>query len=355
MAHSPLEEIVESIRAAAGADFAFVLTMLGRLVTERAPREMPERGRAKICEEGQSLLGTHRVGLVSLPREELVPYGGAAPVDVYLAVAAEQAIVCVVMASWAEQRAVTPSLRAGIDAIEPILLQASKRRSKGKRGREQLKTLPESRTATSGRKRASTMPPSSKRRGAMAGLVTLTENAATTARLMRPAAAIRRASEGPPPPLQGDGSAPTIDVSEAPMGRETAVAIDVEERSMKGPPMGSPLTSAPELRVELVSMGRMTEADLRREEAARMQSLIDATVDPILAPASRETQPWVELPADAKRSVDAASGGRKAAAPKVTLRLESVDGEMFEAMLLDEGSSAACAKESEPPAPKHKR
>ena len=66
---SPLEEIVEAIRAAAGADFAFVLTLLGRLVTERAPREMPDEGRAKLCEEGRALLQSSRVGLVSLPRE----------------------------------------------------------------------------------------------------------------------------------------------------------------------------------------------------------------------------------------------------------------------------------------------
>jgi hypothetical protein len=293
---------------------------------------------------------------VSLPREDLVPFGGAAPVDVYIAVAAEHAIVCVVMASWAEQRAVTPSLKAGIDVIEPILLQASKRRGKGgKRMREALRTLPDSRAATTGRtKRASTLPPAAKRRGAMAGLVSLTGSGAAASSLARrPAPVIKSASEAPP--SWRTSSTPTIDVGEAAVGRETAIAIDADERRGMGPPLGSPLASAPDVRVELVSMGRATDLDLRREEAARMQSLADARPsDPVLPSTDRMTQPWVEPAADAKRSVDAARGERKVAAPRVTLRLEDADGEVFEAMLLDDPPAAAPApKDAGPPrAPK---
>ena len=37
-----VESIVERARADAGGDFAFVLSMMGRLVTQRAPRDMPD-------------------------------------------------------------------------------------------------------------------------------------------------------------------------------------------------------------------------------------------------------------------------------------------------------------------------
>ena len=47
---STFELVVEQVRAVAGADFAFVLTRRGRLVTRDAPRDMPESGRDTIVE-----------------------------------------------------------------------------------------------------------------------------------------------------------------------------------------------------------------------------------------------------------------------------------------------------------------
>src|SRR6185369_7607009 len=91
-----LDPVVERVRAHAGADFAFVLTRKGRLVTHAAPREMPEIGRVRLVRAARPISGTDEVLEVTMPRQDLVPYGGAAPVDVYVAVAAEQAIICVV-------------------------------------------------------------------------------------------------------------------------------------------------------------------------------------------------------------------------------------------------------------------
>ena len=118
-----LEQIVEQVRSFTGADFVFVLTRKGRLVTRRDPRDMPEYGRMRLVRAARNTLTGHEILEVVMPREELVPYGGAAPVDVYVGVAGEQAIVCVVMASWADKMRVTPGLKAGLEALEPMLLR----------------------------------------------------------------------------------------------------------------------------------------------------------------------------------------------------------------------------------------
>lgn len=358
-AASALEDIVDAIRVASGADFAFVLTLLGRLVTSRAPREMPEIGRDKLCEEARRIAGEAGViGLCSMPREELVPYGGAAPVDVYVGVAAEQAIVCVVMASWADQRAVSQALEAALEEIEPILQQASKKR--GGKGRRALKTLPDSRVAT-GKKRTPTSPPPGApappslrvKHGAMAGLVSLTGNTATPSPAMRPPPTIKSA---PPQAPILRGSMPSIDVTEAPLGRETMIAIERDERDASAPPSGSAKGSIPDVRVELLSMGRATHADLHLEEARRMQSLADRHAgDSVLGEGmSRMTQPWVEPAADAKRATEAATARRKTEPPKVTLKLEEADGEELEAMMVDEvgGTPSIPDAEKPPRAPK---
>jgi hypothetical protein len=292
---------------------------------------MPDVGRMRICEEARAISGPGRVSLVSMPRDNLVPYGGAAPVDVYFAVAAEQAVVCVVMASYADQRAAARAIEAGLDELEPVLLLGAKRRGKGKRGREQLKTLPDSRAAVAKTKSRSNAP------RAMAGLMNLTRGTANPVSMKQPPPpTITHAA--PPPLRRVQTSVPTIDVGEAQLGRETLLAIETDERIGAGPPMGSPNTSAPDLRVELVSIGRTTELDLRGEEAKRIQSQLDATrSDPVLAPgAPRMTQPWVEAPPDAKRSVEAAKKGRKSAPPKVTLKLEDPDSDVMEAILVED-------------------
>ena len=177
----------------AGGDFAFVLTRKGRLVTARAPRDMPEEGRDRLVRAARPVLGTDRIAELTLPREDLVPYGGAAPVDVYLGVAAEQAIVCVVMASWADRMRVAAALSSGIKDIEPLL----------RRG------LPTRRTTDLGPVKGSPFPGDGK---------PLTS---------RPPELL----EPPPPPpvatipLPRIASAPEIHVGEAELGRLSMVAI----------------------------------------------------------------------------------------------------------------------------------
>jgi len=80
-----LDEVIDRIRDDAGADFAFVLTQRGRLVTKNAPRDMPEVGRAKLVGAAQALGGPGKVGELTMPRADLVRFGGAAPVDVFVA------------------------------------------------------------------------------------------------------------------------------------------------------------------------------------------------------------------------------------------------------------------------------
>ncbi|HVY44407.1 MAG TPA: hypothetical protein VHB21_00955, partial [Minicystis sp.] len=74
MPRSKLDDIVDGIRARAGADFAFVLTRRGRLITVDAPREMPESGRMRLVRAARPLVGTSQTLQVSLARQELVPY-----------------------------------------------------------------------------------------------------------------------------------------------------------------------------------------------------------------------------------------------------------------------------------------
>lgn len=134
---------------------------------------------------------------------------------------------------------------------------------------------------------------------------------------------------------------------EAPVGRETREAIDREDPP-RAPALPGAKGSAPDVRVELVSMGRQTEADIRLEEARRMQSLA-AVPDTLIAPAaSRMTQPWVEDAGSTKRSTDAAVKGRKASPPKVTVKLEDADEETLEALLLDQVPDGEADAEAPP-------
>ncbi|MEZ4312545.1 MAG: hypothetical protein R3F14_31335 [Polyangiaceae bacterium] len=61
------------VAGTAGADFAFVLSQAGLLVTRDAPRDMPDRGRMKIlwaCPKGKNGEVVH---LEPAARDELVP------------------------------------------------------------------------------------------------------------------------------------------------------------------------------------------------------------------------------------------------------------------------------------------
>ena len=355
---STFELVVEQVRAVAGADFAFVLTRRGRLVTRDAPRDMPEVGRTAIMDAARPL-ERGVVGEMTLPREELVPYGGAAPVDVHFCVAADQAILCVVMSSWVGKAMVAQALTDGMAKIEAVIAAS---------GREPT------------RRRKNVAPPSVGR--STAGLVTASGATTHAARsLERPPVIQSQRS----PPRPGRGSLPQITVGTAELGRESLAALDREAR---GERLSVPrLPSAPVISVDEGTLGRdslavidnevrgkrrgsaplisLGEASLGRESLAaidedeerpsgvrlalrptltstpdtlrvELESIGDlemqSTPNPVLP---RRTHPWVEQPEDTKRAVDAERVGRKISLPKVTLKLEDADSDVFEAARLD--------------------
>lgn len=348
-----VEQIVEQIRSFAGADFAFVLTRKGRLVTYRAPRDMPEEGRNRLVRAARPLIGTDRIAETTLPREELVPYGGAAPVDVYVAVVAEQAIICVVMATWADKFRVASAITAGMKLIEPLLKRGlpSVRRT-GDVGPAKGSPFVEKRTLpppsfhpmpdfgplppAAGVPQPAPPPPLMKEaprpslgtvpgaslpeihvgevelgRLSMIAIRHEVDGSASSPEITYGASPLGRESlVAVGRELIGTSSIPEIVVTgEATLGRETLVAIEQEKRPVR--------TSTPDsIRVELVSMA---ESELAGGDRARSPQV------------SRSTVPWVEMPADAKRAADAATLGRNLAAPKVTLKLEEADDDVLEA------------------------
>ena len=118
---SAIEKAIEEIRAAGGAEFAFMLTRRGRLVTRDAPAAMPEEGRMRLVAAAEPIVGTDGVAEVVMPRRDLVPYGGASNVVVYVAVASRKAVVCVVMAPQEVSDAVIPALGAGVRKLATLL------------------------------------------------------------------------------------------------------------------------------------------------------------------------------------------------------------------------------------------
>ena len=345
-----VEQIVEQIRAASGADFAFVLTRKGRLVTYRAPRDMPELGRNRLVRAARPIVDTDRVLELTLAREELVPYGGAAPVDVYVGVAAAQAIVCVVMATWADKLRVASALGAGLKAIEPLL-----RRGLPAAGRKAADVGPAKGSPWVGDRRnnPTSMPPPP------SGLVpsvplprpeSLPEIHVGEAELGRLSmAAIRH-------DVEGSASLPEITFGEGELGRQSMVAV---RRELLG------TTSAP----DIVMMG---EAALGRESLAAIDqdgkprptsspdairvelvSFVDDIPEAERTPAQRKaterlTVPWVELPSDTKRAADAATLGRRLAPPRVTLKLEEADDGVLDATHAEMGVKPAVPRPAQP-------
>ena len=399
---STFELVVEQVRAVAGADFAFVLTRRGRLVTRDAPRDMPEGGREAVVEAARGL-GHGEVGEMTMPRQELVPYGGAAPIDVHFGVAADQAILCVVMSSWVGKAMVSQALKDGVAKIEAVIAAS---------GREPM------------RRRKSQLPPPMDR--ATAGLVTASGATTHAARSLERSPVIQRAPSRPPPRgrvgslpeitvgttdlgreslaaierelLDGsprEPSSPQITVEEATLGRESLAAIDSELRGKRrgSAPLitvgegslgreslaaiaselrGKKLGSAPLITVGEGSLGRESLAALELEDQERPSGVRFAirppatsmpdtlhveledldTLDTRATPtpdSPRATQPWVELPEDTKRALDAASLGRKLSPPRLTLKLEDADTDVFDAARLDP------AAQPRPPAAKRRK
>ena len=188
------------------------------------------------------------------------------------------------MASWADQRTVAQALEAGIGEIpaDPDTGVEEARQEQAARAVEDATRLPIGHDKAKARAAPTAPPPPGIAVPSPIRLVTPEAAPATRSarRSVFPAlAALRPAptitSAKPPPP--NHGSMPSIVIGEARVGRETMVAIEAEERAGASPPLGLATASAPEIRVELVSMGRTTELHLRVEEANRVQSFADAT------------------------------------------------------------------------------
>ncbi|XXX79331.1 hypothetical protein WMF30_11205 [Sorangium sp. So ce134] len=358
-----LDAISDQTYVAAGADFAFVITRRGRLVTRRAPGGMPEEGRGRIVEAARSLGDRSRLGHVELSREDLVPYGGAAPVDVYFGVAGE-VILCVVMPTWADRQGVLPALEEGLRAIDEAAAAASRAAPKGHRrtrSRPRAEAAPSSarrpvaevrepppstrsvaavcEPPPSPTRRAAPPSPPAGRRSAVAGLVLLA-NGGPPRSLARP---VMLRDAPPPPEVAPRPSASLADLGagEATPGGEPHAAVARE--------LGGGLSSMPEIRLGMASVGHETLAAIEAElqppaRAGSMpeslhfelvsisrESLLEiaaaearqATADPrpSMPPVHPErlTHPWVEPPDDARHMAEADKRARRTAPPELEL------------------------------------
>ncbi|HTN86367.1 MAG TPA: hypothetical protein VL242_21855 [Sorangium sp.] len=380
-----LDAISDRTSVAARADFAFVITRRGRLVTRGAPCDMPTEGRSRIVEAALRLGNRGRLGHVELPREHLVPYGGAAPVDVYFGVAGA-AILCAVMPTWADRQGVLPALEHGLRAIDEGTPAESRPARKGHR---RAPSRPRAEAAPSSARRTEAAPSSARRpvaevrelppstgavaafrepppppsrraappslpavrRSAAAGLILLANGGPPRAQA-RPAVLL----DGPPPPAASPrppASLPDIRAGQATLGRERLAAVEREP--------GGPRRSLPEIRVGLARVGHETlaaiEADLQRParpgsmpDALRLElasisreSLLEIAAEearqatagprpsmPLVRP-ERLTRPWVEAPEDARRMAEAEKRARKTAPPELDVELVEPDAEVIAA------------------------
>ncbi len=116
-----LDDLVERLRQAAGAEFAFALTRDAALVTRNAPQLMPAAGRKFLAASAEVLIGKRDVGFLSVARGDLVPYGGPGHVDIGFGVAASERIICVVMTTSALRNSVREGLEKHLPIIEAFL------------------------------------------------------------------------------------------------------------------------------------------------------------------------------------------------------------------------------------------
>jgi hypothetical protein len=316
-----LEQIVEQVRSFTGADFVFVLTRKGRLVTHRAPREMPEYGRMRLVRAARNALAGQEIVEVVMPREELVPYGGAAPVDVYVGVAGEQAIVCVVMASWADKMRVTPGLKAALEALEPLLLRGipSQRKSDLPPARGSRWPGPHATPSP-----FSSAPPPSDISGCDSASAPADESTPGDIGRIPPLAHLTVPKLRTERPFSvPQESNPDLSFGEAPLGRASLVAVQNEMDSSFPPPEIAPGTT---------ELGRDSLVAVHAEERPALTSSpellridLASLPDVSLKSVGRATLPWVERPEDAKRAADAAWLARMQSPPQVTVSLEDAE------------------------------
>lgn len=385
-----LHDIARHVATTAGADFAFVLSQAGLLVTRDAPKDMPDRGRQKIlwaCPAGKSDI-VH----MEMPREDLVPYGGAAPVDVFAVRVEDAAILVAVMASWNDKSHVLLAIAAGAASLQEMIRDAKRVRaqknakaeaadraaalppepaprerpafvpveSKGRERKSVVPAEPKAKDRTSatpndarardrrstipgepkGKERKSALPaeakakdraPSDPGRRDRASVIPrglkdppakkLTKaDPANAARLEALAARVQAAAKRREARARAS-SEPEIVMGEAPLGRETLVAIEAEL-----PPL-SPGPTPESVRVELASIGRETLMEIARFEASEKARA--PSVDQPVVLDSRRTMPWVD-PASVKRAVDAKAAIRGVLPPDVKVTVEDIDPDALE-------------------------
>ncbi len=291
---------------ASRADFAFVLTRRGRLATSNAPAEMPEKGRRALLSLAEVQLRDKRgsVSHVELPREALVPYGGAAPVDVYVA-ARDEAILCAVLATFTEQREVAEAMDAGAKALDALLRaeadRRARRRSGGKKdkdGKDPKDTkIPAAKGSSPGKRNLSSAPPG---RGTMP-FGDLEDDAKEPFSIE---------------PVFDPDEMPTITIAEAKVGRATLAAIEVDRDS-------------PEITYSQATIGRQTLSEIEMSllpKGDARTSVPDIRVDLISLPAidggeldvtDRSTLPFTERAEDAKRRFELAERLRQGLGPVV--------------------------------------
>ncbi|HVK65801.1 MAG TPA: hypothetical protein VM694_15065 [Polyangium sp.] len=124
---SQLDDVVERVRIDADAIYAFVLSRRGELVTKGGPREIPEGARKTLSSAADVVAGTDRVVLVRLAHGELVSRAGTLSLDCHVGVAANRAVLCLVVRGGTEARRVTNALRIGLRAIEPMINRAAEK------------------------------------------------------------------------------------------------------------------------------------------------------------------------------------------------------------------------------------
>ncbi|MDI3285254.1 hypothetical protein [Polyangium sp. 15x6] len=124
---SQLDDVVERVRVDADALYAFVLSRRGELVTKGGPREIPEGARKTLSSAADVVAGTDRVVLVKLAHGELVSRAGTLGLDCHVGVAANRAVLCLVVRGGTEARRVVNALRIGLRAIEPMINRAAEK------------------------------------------------------------------------------------------------------------------------------------------------------------------------------------------------------------------------------------
>ncbi|MFO0593484.1 MAG: hypothetical protein U0441_38440 [Polyangiaceae bacterium] len=380
-----LHEIARQVVTTAGADFGFVLSQAGLLVTRDAPRDMPDRGRQRIlwaCPPGSS-----QIAHVEMPREDLVPYGGAAPIDVFAIRVEDTAILVVVVSSWNDKSNVVLALTTGASALGDMIRNAKEARAqkasikpeparrerpavlpaepparrertsaapKDPVRRERTSALPaESRRertsalpAESRRERTSALPAESRReRTSAAPKEPARRDRASSPKLPKEMAA-KKAKADPEAAARLEALAarvqaaarrreararaqmePEITVGEATIGRETLVAI---EEALPPPPPGP---SPESVRVELESIGPETMIEIRAFEAAEKARV--PTVEQPIVFRERTTLPYVDASA-VKRKVDAEAKVRGILPPEVKVTVEDMDPESLKRALAAE-------------------